>query len=410
MPQYLFVLGKNPALSAAEALRVLETQNLSPAVGTIGSDCMVVTTATDIPDTLLARLGGTEKIAAVLTTAESLPDADALLALFAPLPKKWRIAISLLGVTADTKRLLNDIKKAARSQESRLSFVLPKGKREELNAAQVLFNALHRQPNAEIILAAIGSSIVVARTIQVQDISAYEQRDTGKPARDTKSGMLPPKLAQIMLNLATAKQPESREVAVLDPFCGSGTILQEGWLMGLQMVGSDSKKAVVESAAENLAHVHQLFSPKDDLEPELEQHNAAQAFPQQWEGSFSAVVTEPFLGKPLFDPLPSSDYEEYITPLRQLYAAAFSNIHAVLQPGGRVLFLLPAVTIREGGKNRISPFPRDFVDEIEAIGYRMIQLLPQELQEYFPATDPRTLLYGRPDTIIHRELTLWEKV
>jgi hypothetical protein len=46
-----------------------------------------------------------------------------------------------------------------------------------------------------------GNTQWLARTIFIQDIDAYSARDTGK-TRDMEVGMLPPKLAQMMLSLA----------------------------------------------------------------------------------------------------------------------------------------------------------------------------------------------------------------
>ena len=40
----------------------------------------------------------------------------------------------------------------------------------------------------------------IGRTIAIQDPNAYSVRDMQKPVRDTRSGLLPPKLAQVLLN------------------------------------------------------------------------------------------------------------------------------------------------------------------------------------------------------------------
>jgi hypothetical protein len=36
----------------------------------------------------------------------------------------------------------------------------------------------------------------------LQDFESYSKRDYGRPARDPRTGSLPPKLAQILINLA----------------------------------------------------------------------------------------------------------------------------------------------------------------------------------------------------------------
>ena len=60
------------------------------------------------------------------------------------------------------------------------------------------------------------------KVVGVQDIDAYSKRDQTRPARDAKVGMLPPKLAQILINLCGPLKPGS---VVLDPFCGTGVVL-----------------------------------------------------------------------------------------------------------------------------------------------------------------------------------------
>lgn len=63
------------------------------------------------------------------------------------------------------------------------------------------------------------------RTSFVQDIESYTARDQARPMRDARVGMLPPKLAQIIINLALSNNDITE---VLDPFCGTGVVLQEG--------------------------------------------------------------------------------------------------------------------------------------------------------------------------------------
>jgi len=50
----------------------------------------------------------------------------------------------------------------------------------------------------------------------VQDINAYTKRDFGKK-RDMDTGMLPPKLAQMMINIANNGKQEI--TSLYDPFC-----------------------------------------------------------------------------------------------------------------------------------------------------------------------------------------------
>ena len=82
----------------------------------------------------------------------------------------------------------------------------------------------------------------LGRTETVQDFKTYRLRDIGRPRRNAKRGMLPPKLARMMINIASPKHNDT----ILDPFCGSGTIIHEAFLLGYKnIIGSDiSEKAV----------------------------------------------------------------------------------------------------------------------------------------------------------------------
>src|SRR3989339_769723 len=100
----------------------------------------------------------------------------------------------------------------------------------------------------------------IGRTIAAQDVNAYTKRDIGKPVRDTTVGLLPPKLAQILLNMGAwlsrgcqtplhdptqkrAKKPEP--LTVFDPFCGTGVIPIECLVRGWHGLASDlAQKAV----------------------------------------------------------------------------------------------------------------------------------------------------------------------
>ena len=88
----------------------------------------------------------------------------------------------------------------------------------------------------------------LAVTLACQDIDAYASRDTGK-SRDMHVGMMPPKLVQMMLNLAK----EEQKVSIYDPFCGLGTTLIEGANMGiLGLYGSDISHDMVKASEKSL--------------------------------------------------------------------------------------------------------------------------------------------------------------
>ncbi len=128
----------------------------------------------------------------------------------------------------------------------------------------------------------------------------WSKRDYDKPAGDKKSGMAPPKLARMMVNIALSeakpkvKTPNPKEIqknknqnsevsalgsraldfdhcVVVDPFCGSGNILLEAMLFGCDVVGSDvSEKAVNDTRA----NIEWLI--EESQKPRLQSQNKSQ--------------------------------------------------------------------------------------------------------------------------------------
>ena len=87
-------------------------------------------------------------------------------------------------------------------QENGTSIRLVNIKNENINAASFKKEKLSKTGH-EYSLIIIGSNGYIGRTLACQDIDAYAKRDTAK-SRDMITGMMPPKLVQMMINIAIA--------------------------------------------------------------------------------------------------------------------------------------------------------------------------------------------------------------
>lgn len=140
-----------------------------------------------------------------------------------------------------------------------------------------------------------GESVYFWVTVWVQDINAYSKRDFGKK-RDMQVGMLPPKLAQVMINIALWNK---RNAKVYDPFCGLGTVLIESAFMGnKQVYWSDKEISMVQATQENMAFLKQSFGIELD-NIEVISHDAMQIglSPILKSNKIDAIVTEGYLGE-----------------------------------------------------------------------------------------------------------------
>lgn len=107
--------------------------------------------------------------------------------------------------------------------------------------------------------------LYIWNTIAYQDIDNYSERDYGK-SRDMQVWMLPPKLAQMMINLSRAKNQELRVKenknldsqfsilnSIYDPFCWLWTVLIEAAISWYRnIIGSDLSEKMVEASNKNI--------------------------------------------------------------------------------------------------------------------------------------------------------------
>ena len=168
--------------------------------------------------------------------------------------KKQTLGISVYGTPVNTRDIQKTgliIKKQLRDKGVALRLI--PNESAELSTATSHHNKLGLSDNKTELLVVFSKTgrVIVAESIGAQNITALAKRDQGRPKRDAFVGMLPPKLAQIMLNLALGNRHES-PATTLDPFCGTGVLLQEALLMGYSVYGSDLNPKMIDYTKTNL--------------------------------------------------------------------------------------------------------------------------------------------------------------
>jgi len=86
------------------------------------------------------------------------------------------------------------------------------------------------------------------RIAEIVPKSFVERRPRKRPFFHPSA--MPPKLARCMVNLA---QPKAGEL-VLDPFCGTASMLIEAGLIGCRVVGFDAQKRMIRGSLRNLVY------------------------------------------------------------------------------------------------------------------------------------------------------------
>lgn len=379
----LLILGRQPALGLAELESLHGADKLTP----LGGAALL-----DIEPSLInfARLGGSSKLANVITTIPTTSwrtitdELEAIVEnVLSDLPDgKIKLGLSTYGVKAsarDVGTTALQLKKLIKAQ-GRSVRIVP-NKYPALNSAQVLHNQLTRGAGVEIVCVRHGDHVIVARTIHEQDIEAYARRDQDRPQRDARVGMLPPKLAQIIINLA---RPDA-SATVLDPFCGTGVLLQEAHLMGLGLYGTDLEPRMIDYTRANLAWLDSSASPLLEVGDATNHH---------WQ-AFDIVACETYLGTPLSELPPRDKLSEIISTCDIIHRKFLSNIAGQLKPGARLCLAVPAWRTKNGFLHLKT------LDRLEELGYNRMSFVHGTREE---------LIYHRPDQTVARELVVLNKL
>jgi tRNA G10 N-methylase Trm11 len=269
-----------------------------------------------------------------------------------------------------------------------------------LSSVQVERNQLI-DTGAEIALIRDRDNYYLGKTLSVQDYQAYSERDWDKPSPDAKSGMLPPKLAQMLLNLARG----NRTHVIYDPFCGSGIVLQEATLLDLDIYGSDISDDAIKNTINNLDWFFKLKKlPKINLQTHIKEADATHIKWDRLNSPEVTIVTEPYLGPPLKRILFGRDAEKIGQELSQLYYQFFQNLKKNFSSVKRIGMVFPIFKTRDGLRYV------EILEEIKQLGYIPKQVLSADLIKKDPGVSKRGgFLYSRPDSLLLRELFVFEK-
>jgi hypothetical protein len=122
--RYLFLLGRQPLISASEIVTVLQKQTLSPIVEAADERHLVVATERPLAADFLKQLGGTERIGEVIGNQDRPWQPSDVTALLSPLPRKFRLGVS--GINPRRLRAFSRaLKEAIQTAGSRVRLVFP---------------------------------------------------------------------------------------------------------------------------------------------------------------------------------------------------------------------------------------------------------------------------------------------
>lgn len=386
-PPTLVTLGRQPKLGIAELESLYGAENIQP----YGTQFAFISLPPEDID--FARLGGSTRLCRVLTELSSASWQAARDYLLKTIPQheqyvpagKLTIGVSVLGLQVhikDIERCLLEAKKAVKAL-GRSVRIVP-NKTAELNAAQIIHNGLTGTNGWELVVVSSGGSAYLCQTLHVQDIEAYAARDQARPNRDARVGMLPPKLAQTIINVAAGPLTSG---LVLDPFCGTGVVLQEATLMGYGVYGTDLEPRMVEYSVGNLHWLREKWQNHGDyVRIEL-----GDARSHKWQKEISIVACETYLGQPYATLPPLDQLQKNINYVDGLHREFLVNLARQVPSGTRMCIAVPAWRTKTGFVHLPT------IDHLQELGYNELKFVHVSKQD---------LIYHRENQVVGRELVV----
>lgn len=414
MTQYAFILGRKHQLSIAELCSVL-----GPKAKII--DIVPEALIAELPEPLanpqlsLDRLGGTISVAEIFSQTKKDKSAivpavaEFLTTKFQGRPNKLNYGISLSSFTQKHEEILKksliNLKKSLVKAEIKSRFI-NKNFRNPENAA--IHGEKLLQDGAHITIVQGNDHYYYGNTVALQDIEKYSQRDYDRPGRDPHLGMLPPKLAQIMINLAgkttleysPEKSPDQTPL-LYDPFVGIGTVLTEGLLLGYDVAGSDINPVALTKAKQNIDWTVGKFKLTPTHTPQLFNKDATQLNRKDLPEPPALIVTESYLGPPVSQfPLPDNIRKTFANIDETLFKF-FKAIKPLVKTGTPIVISFLAYKRAD----RFF-FLENIVQDITKLGFEAQPLIPKNISAKFNLkTFARLgLIYDRPDQIVCREI------
>ena len=395
--KYIAVLGRLPKISLAEIQAIYDSN-----AKLIGPELAVFETNKAVS---IDRLGGSIKLGQIFSGNFR----DLAEAINSKKPEgKITIGVSSYALNSNHKNKKSEVENQVRRKAMELKSLLKKLGRNvrvvesrgpEISSATAFHNHLGEKPGAEEVIL-VGSETYLS--LGVQNIDKYRERDQMRPARDAKVGMLPPKLAQILINLGS-EISESKKV--LDPFCGTGVVLQEALILGQPVMGSDLNPRMVEYTQKNLDWLLEKKARFFQIKPELiEQKNQflnsiytgdATDFAWPKASEIGLVACECFLGSPMSKPPVEIKLKDEKQNCKRIILGFLKNLAKQIEDDTPVVIAVPAWLREDGHYSRLS-----IIDEITDMGYNLAK---------FQGLSQSDMIYYREGQIVAREIIVLRK-
>jgi tRNA G10 N-methylase Trm11 len=324
---FCFLLGRNQELSINEIIIKFYSAGISFNFDLqLGEIYIFQTEANDVRVIEIAKeLGGIKRMYSC-KAAKSLYEFDSMLE--ATVQNGGTFALSRLGIDEnDINQIETLIKSISIANENIFTFQ---------NSSKILrrgivdskYSKRLKLGNEGLMIQIQRGLFLIGNTQLLNDSSEYKQIDENRENRLFSHGTSP-KMSKIMINLLGIKAGER----ILDPFCGTGTVLLQAAKMGYKATGIELDEEVYRVCLDNMEQY--------DLTSDVV--NVVLGSSETSEFSADGVVFEPYMG-PFLKKIPTRrEALNIISELNGLYLKVFKNLSKQITNQSRVVCILPGI-------------------------------------------------------------------
>lgn len=394
MNRFFANIGVQPRLSLAE---IAQTYNLPKP---LLIDSVAIFDGQIDLDAMQATLGGITKCGEII---DEIPVKDLngeyIAELMEQRPRASRIIYGLTvyggnaGQQKAHRHLALEVKKALKGRGRSSRWMSGKGN-EAISPAAIEKLELTTE-GYDFVIVIHQDKATIGLTKAVQNADSWSERDFGKPFRDALNGMLPPKLARMMVNIAKPKK------TLLDPFCGSGTVLMEAAVIHpeLTLFGSDLEQRQIHGAKRNIDWMQERTMIRPEHKDRIQLFTSpVQNVSSHIHEKVDAIVTEGYLGKPLKGHETTEWLERNKNDVESIWMKAIPELAKLQSIGDRLVCTWPIMHSKH--QPQVVELDESFLAEH---GYTRIH--PLEPWDH----DQKPIIYKRNDQFVHRQLIVLKK-
>ena len=313
MEQYIFILGRDPALSKLEIESYFKSRKIDFTMLDESEIAVVIELTTINAKKVMKDLGGTQKIAKIITSFEGLYNG-----------KENKIRYAISNYTEDEENYKDELKAYFKQEGLKATIKKSHFKESFLTPSE-----------AQGVLEIIQYNGAIAKTVAVFDPKEQKSRDLDRPVQPSAQ-TTSIRLAKILINLTGVSPGQT----LLDPYCGIGTIVQEAVLLGVNSIGIAFTSEDKSGSIKNLSWIRKKYNPSAKFKINFGDPMKLSRLVKK----VDCVATEPYMG-PSFKFFPSEgEAKKLLKQLEPKYTRLVEELSKVSK--GTVVLIAPRFRTR----------------------------------------------------------------